>query len=118
MHAAMKRITNPIVIIVTLSLLNACSFSTRLTTVPEGADIYVNNIFVGKTPTIYKYRSGTPETSYIEVKKKGYDTIRNGTIEKSYRADMHLFWLIPGIIPYFVGTARYEDDYVFHLKER
>ena len=113
-----KKIAKLVVIVVMIVLLGACSFSTRINTEPEGADVYINNIYVGKTPTLYKYRSGFPETTYLEVKKPGYTEIRNGTIEKTYRADIQLLWLIPGIIPYFVGTARYEDDYVFHLKKR
>ena len=117
MHAAMEKVAKPISIVVTLILLSACSFSTRINTEPEGADITVNGIYVGKTPTVYKYRSGTPATTYVEIKKKGYEDIRNGTIEKAYRADIQLLWLIPGLIPYFVGTARYEDDYVFHLQK-
>lgn len=95
-----------------------CSQTVRITTEPEGADVYVNNIYVGQTPTNWRTRSGVPDTAYVKIEKPGYETVNNATIEKSYRADVQLLWLIAAIIPYFVVTARYEDDYIFHLKKR
>lgn len=98
--------------------LGGCAQTVRLNTEPEGADVYVNNIFVGKSPTQYRARTGTPDTAYVRVEKPGYDQVRNATIDKTYRADISLLWLLPGIIPYFIAGAQYEDDYLFHLKRK
>ena len=99
-------------------LLTGCAQTVRLNTEPEGADIYVNNIYVGKSPTTYRARSGTPDTAYVRIEKPGYVAVRNATIDKTYRADISLLWLIPGIIPYFIAGAQYENDYLFALKRK
>ncbi|MGE0707365.1 MAG: PEGA domain-containing protein [Planctomycetota bacterium] len=100
----------------TATLLGGCAHSVRFISEPEGADVYVDNIYVGQTPTVWQTRSGLPDTAYVRVEKEGFEPVKNAMIDKAYRADVHLLWLIPGFVPYFIGTARYEDDYVFRLK--
>lgn len=105
--------------VMTLTLavgMAGCSHDVRFMSEPEGADVYVDNIYVGSTPTLWQSRSGLPDTAYVRIEKEGYEPLRNAMIDKTYRADVHLLWLIPGIIPYFLATARYEDDYIFRLK--
>ncbi len=99
-------------------VFSGCAQTVRLNTEPEGADVFVNNIFVGKSPTQYRTRTGTPDTAYVRIAKPGYEEVRNATIDKIYRADISLLWLLPGIIPYFIAGAQYEDDYLFHLKRK
>ena len=99
-------------------LLGGCAQTVRINTEPEGADVYVNNIFVGQSPTQYRTRTGTPDTAYVRLEKRGYQEVKNATIDRQYRADVSLLWLIPGIIPYFIAAAAYEDDYLFYLKKK
>ncbi len=94
--------------------LGACSHTAQITTEPEGADIWVNGIYIGQTPTHYESRSGTPATYYVRIEKEGYKPIKAATIESSYRADISLALLILAIVPYFF-SARLEDQYKFDL---
>ena len=105
-------------LIATVFLLSGCAQTVRLNTEPEGADIYVNNIFVGQSPTQYRTQTGTPDTAYVRIDKRGYVEVRNAVIEKQYKANVSLLWLIPGIFPYFIAAAQYDDDYLFYLKKK
>jgi len=96
-------------------LFASCSSTTRLNSVPDGAKVYVNGIYLGDSPTTYKYRSGLPETYILEIKKDGYKPLTNVTIDRTLRADASLFLLLLVIVPYFF-SARLEDQYVFTLE--
>jgi PEGA domain-containing protein len=92
-----------------------CAETTRITTIPEGATIYVNGVHIGASPQIYRYRSGLPESYIVELEKPGYKKMSNATIDKSLRADVSLLLLLLVIVPYFF-SARFEDQYVFTLE--
>lgn len=94
--------------------LSACSHTSMINTEPEDAEVYINGVPVGRTPTVYKSHSGTPETYYLKIEKPGYQTLKNVTIERRYRADLSLVLLVLAFVPYFF-SARLEDQYVFHL---
>ncbi|HNS00589.1 MAG TPA: PEGA domain-containing protein [Planctomycetota bacterium] len=94
---------------------SGCAQSTRFTTEPDDADISVNGVPIGKTPTTYQSRSGLPKVYHVTVEKPGYKPLKNVVVESSYRADESLFWLLPGIIPYFF-SARLESDYRYVLR--
>lgn len=100
---------------VSLVLTPACAHSTRIITVPEGAEVKIDNIYVGQSPVIWTSRSGTPDSAYIEISMPGYDPLKNGIIKKEYRADLSLLLLLAVFVPYFF-SARYEDEYRFALK--
>ena len=97
------------------SIGSGCAQSTRFTTEPDDADISVNGVPIGKTPTTYQSRSGLPKVYHVTVEKPGYKPLKNVVVESSYRADESLFWLLPGIIPYFF-SARLESDYRYVLR--
>ena len=94
---------------------SACSHTSRITSNPEGAELFINGIYIGQTPTIYRSRSGTPDTYYVKLEKEGHKTLTNMTIDRVYRADISLI-LLPLLIPYWF-TARLEDQYVFELQK-
>ena len=100
-----------------LFVLSGCAQTVRIATEPEGADVYVNNIFVGQSPTQYRTTTGMPDTAYVRLEKRGYKEVKNATIDRQYRANIMLLWLIPGIFPYFFAGAGYEDDYLFYMKK-
>ena len=108
-----KHILTGLIFIFTLS---ACTQTSRITTKPEGAKIWINNTYFGQTPITYSTRSGTPQTLYVKITKKGFKTQEGIMIDKVYKADLSLLLLIPGIIPYFF-SARLEDQYEFVLPE-
>lgn len=114
-----QRLTESKLLLVTMLVLllglSACSHTCMIKSIPEGAKVWVNDHYRGETPVTYTTRSGTPEALYARIEKEGYKT-QNVTIEKSYRADLSLLLLIPGIIPYFF-SARLEDNYEFGMPE-
>lgn len=92
-----------------------CAQTSRISSDPEGAKVYINGVYVGDTPCVYRYRSGLPETYILEVRKDGYKTITNATIDRTLRADVSLVLLLLAIVPYFF-SARLEEQYVFALE--
>lgn len=103
-----------------LALLAALAIGCRQTTVirtlPEGADVFVNSVRLEqKSPADFQSRAGFPDTARIKVDLEGYKPLRDVPLEKSYRADLSLLWLLPGIIPYFF-TARFDDEVTLELE--
>ena len=100
-----------------LSLGAGCAYNSQIMTNPEGAKVYVQGMYIGQSPTTYRDRSGTPKSYMLKISKPGYKEI-NTVIDRSFKADISLLWLIPGIIPYFVGTATLEQTYNFELERK
>jgi hypothetical protein len=96
-------------------LFTGCASTSRMSSNPEGARVYVNGIYIGETPCVYRYRAGLPETYILEVRKPGYKTITNATLDRTLRADVSLALLLLAIVPYFF-SARLEDQYIFELE--
>ena len=94
-------------------LFEGCVQVSRIKTNPKGARISINGAPIGESPVYYNTRSGIPKTYFLEVEKPGYKTFET-KLESSYRADISLLLLLPGIIPYFF-SARIEDEYKFIL---
>jgi hypothetical protein len=99
-------------------LAAGCAQTSRMNTEPEGAQgakVYVNGVYIGETPTIYRYRAGLPETYILEIKKEGFKTLSNVSIDRTLRADVSLVLLLLAIVPYFF-SARLEDQYLFQME--
>ena len=98
-------------------LCTSCLMTSRITTNPPGAKIYINETYIGDTegPRLYRYRAGLPETYYVRIEKPGYKDVKGLTIERAYRADVSLALLVLAIVPYFF-SARLEDQYTFDLE--
>ena len=105
--------TRGVALALLVSFVIGCSHTTRITTEPEGARVYVNGVSPGQAPTMYQSRSGIPATYHVKITMPGYENIET-MISSSYRADLSLLLLIPGIVPYFF-SARLEDSYTFPL---
>jgi hypothetical protein len=98
-----------------LSLLGvSCAEVSRMNTVPEGATLYIDGIPIGETPAQFRYRSGLPQTYYVKIEMPGYKSIKDATIDRTFRADVSLLLLVCAIVPYFF-SARLEDQYVWNL---
>ena len=104
-------------LVVLAALVIGCRQTTTIRTVPEGADVFVNSVRLqDKSPAPFESRTGFPSTARIKVDLDGYKPLRDVPLEKSYRADLSLLWLIPGIIPYFF-TARFDDEITLELEK-
>lgn len=100
---------------VSILFLPACAQTSRIISEPEGAEVEIDNIYIGTTPCNYISRSGLPDQAYVKLTKEGYEPVKNGIIHKAYRADISLLLLICVFVPYFF-SARFEDTYNFALK--
>jgi hypothetical protein len=103
------------VLLILSPIFCACQQHTIIRTKPERADIWVNQVPVGKSPASYEVLSGFPSTARLKVSLDGYETIRDIPMEKSYRSDISLLLLIPGIVPYFF-SARFDPEIIIPLK--
>lgn len=113
MKPSVKRFTWILSALLASIVCVSCSHTTRFVTDPEGARIYVNGVSPGTAPAFFESRSGIPTTYYIKVSMPGYESIET-PVSSSYRADLSLLLLLPGIFPYFF-SARLEDTYTFPL---
>lgn len=101
-----------------LLTMPACNTTSKIIVEPEGAEVSIDGMFLGKAPdTLYASRSGLPDQAYVNIELEGYEPVKNGLIKKSYRADLSLLLLILCFIPYFF-SARYEDEYRFQLRAK
>src|ERR1041385_1309368 len=87
------------VVLASAMLSAGCAETARITTVPEGGKVKINGMYIGDTPTTYRYRAGLPETWFVEIDKPGYKEVRNLTIDRTLRADVSLLLLIAAIVP-------------------
>ena len=68
---------------ITLCLLmsSACSHDVFIRTKPAGAEVYVNDTLIGKSPTIYEEKLGPPTMVELKFKKEGYQTKKKYMIQ-------------------------------------
>ncbi len=101
-------------LLIILFLAEGCVQVSKITTEPEGAVISINGAPLGNTPIFYSSRSGIPKGYFVTIEKPGYQKVET-KLESSYRADVSLLLLLPGLIPY-VFSSRLEDEYKFTLQ--
>lgn len=57
-----------------LIILTGCGSAVRIHSIPEGADIFVDGQYVGKTPTVYSDSAIVGTSHTVEIKMEGYET--------------------------------------------
>ena len=113
----LKTLKKLIGIAVTIILVTAgCSHISLITTNPPGANVSIDGNNLGVSPVSFSDTSGIPKTFFVKINKPGYKEI-NVPIKQAYKGDITLFWLLPGIIPYFF-TATLNDSYGFNLERK
>lgn len=60
-----------------LLVLNGCSSTTVIYTIPEGAKVYVNDDYIGESPVAYSNKKVIGSTNTIKIVKEGYQTMEN-----------------------------------------
>ena len=104
-------------VILVAGMTAGCAHNVKINSSPPGAACHVKDMYIGKTPAIYRAHSGVPSSIDVKLSMDGYKTI-NTKIRSHYNADLSLLWLIPGIVPYFVGTAEYNNQYTYKLRKK
>ena len=77
-------------ILVIVSMGSACSHDVYIRSNPNGAKIYVNDEFIGKSPTVYEEQLGGSDSVEIKAEKEGYKTQKLQLAKSG--------WAIPQII--------------------
>lgn len=75
-------LTRAVVLVVFAQLLVGCAHTTRIESVPSGADVYVDDEYAGKTPVQIANESGPIGHARVEVRHDGeaarFDMMREG----------------------------------------
>ena len=61
-----------------------CSTMVRIETEPSGADVYVNDVKIGKSPVEQEYSNFVGNEYYVRIERKGYRTIRT-KLDKEFK---------------------------------
>ena len=69
-------------VILLLSVLSSCSYTTTIYSDPKGAKVFVNNIYVGDTPYIHTFTNKEAKNQTIKLVTKSPPAKKLSTIEK------------------------------------
>jgi len=98
-----------------LVLFTSCASTTLIESTPDGAKVYINQEYVGKTPYTYKDSKAAGSRTPLELKKEGYKNLQT-TLRRNEQADVGaiiagIFFLIP-----FVWTMKYKPTHHYELE--
>ncbi|MBO6517967.1 MAG: SHOCT domain-containing protein [Bacteroidia bacterium] len=101
--------------VLTLSmLLTSCASTTLIETIPEGANLYINEESVGTSPYLYTDTKIVGSINMVRVEKEGYETL-NTSFSRNEEADAGaivggIFLLVP-----FLWTMKYKPTHTYEL---
>lgn len=78
---------------------------SKISTIPEDAQISINGAPLGKSPIFYSSRSGVPQNYFLTIEKDGYKQV-DTKLESVYRADATLLFLLPGFPMFYCTIGR------------
>lgn len=95
-------------------LVVSCSSTTIIQSTPPGANVYINQSKVGYTPYSYTDSKIAGSTTFIQLKKEGYEDF-NISLKRNERADVGaiiggIFVLVP-----FLWTTQYNPIHSYEL---
>lgn len=102
--------------LISLLILSGCASTTVIHSSPEGADIYIDNQKKGQTPYTYTDTKIAGSTTYITLKKDGYNDFETVMV-RNEKADVGAivggcFLLVP-----FLWTMEYNPEHNYELTE-
>ena len=78
------KIFKTIVMIAVIVAVVGCSTLVRIETEPANADVYVNDVKIGKSPVEQEYSNFVGNEYYVRIEKDGYRTIR-AKLDKEFK---------------------------------
>lgn len=60
-----------------IALLSSCASTTLITTDPPGAEVYVNEEYLGHSPVTYEDKKIVFSDNVVRIKKEGYKEMTN-----------------------------------------
>jgi PEGA domain len=112
----MKNSMKKVVALLTLtSAVAGCSSTTMIHSQPEGARVYMDGVYVGKTPYKYSDMKIVGSKTPLELKMDGYETI-DTHLSKSEKPDIGaivggVFFTFP-----FLWTMEYQPEHMYELQ--
>jgi hypothetical protein len=89
--------THTLVILLLFICSSACTHDVFIRSNPAGAQIYVDDTLIGKSPAIYEEKIGKKETVEIRAEKEGYKT-QKMLLAKSHWATPQLLATLGGCV--------------------
>ncbi|HVU26145.1 MAG TPA: PEGA domain-containing protein [Verrucomicrobiae bacterium] len=107
-------IKKSIVLITLAAFVAGCSSTTVIHSKPEGAKVYLDSVYVGKTPYKHSDMKLVGATTPLELKLAGYQTFETH-LSKDEKIDVGAivggcFFLFP-----FLWTMQYEPEHTYEL---
>ncbi len=104
----------PLLILLTVFMASCASY-TVITTKPQGAKVFVDDYYIGKTPVIYRDYKPALSSTAIKIEKEGYRTIYT-YIQKD--GSINLTSLVAGFffMPAWIWALGYPPQYNFILQ--
>lgn len=101
-------------LILSVAILAACASTTIITSVPEGAKLYMDSEFVGTTPYTHTDTKIVGTTTTLKITKEGYNDF-NGVLQRNEEVDAGaivggIFLLFP-----FLWTMKYKPAHTYEL---
>jgi hypothetical protein len=95
-----------------LMVLSACA-TARIHTKPEGAQLYIDGLYMGDTPYSYSGEAGLPRRYHLQIIKPGFEPL-----DLYVDARMSWIWGYVGsftLVP-LLWAWSLSGDYEFHLQ--
>lgn len=108
-------IKKAITLLTMTSFIAGCTSTTVIHSKPEGAKVYMDNVYVGKTPYTYKDMKIVGSKTPLELKLDGYETL-DTHLSKSEKPDIGaivggIFFTFP-----FLWTMEYLPEHTYELE--
>ena len=102
------------VTLASLILFTSCASTTMIESNPSGAQVYISEEHVGKTPYSYKDTKIAGSCTTLKLKKEGYETFQTNLC-RNEQADVGaiiagFFFLVP-----FLWTMKYKPTHHYDL---
>lgn len=103
------------VVLAFATLFTSCASQTLIKSNPEGAQVYIQDAYVGQTPYAYSDTKIIGSTTNIRLEKEGYKTLTT-SFSRNEKADVGaiiggIFVLFP-----FLWTMKYDKDRTYDLQ--
>ena len=102
-------------IVLLVCLVNGCASTTLINSDPNGAQLYIDGMKVGKTPYIYTDSKFVGSTTLLKFKKEGYEDL-NVVMQKNEKANVGAIVGGACLLVPFLWMMEYHPDRTYELE--
>lgn len=111
MEGDMKKLFTSLIIMV----LSGCASTTAFKSEPMGADVYIDNVKIGKTPCEYSDSAIMGSSKPVRISKEGYKPL-DSVIRKEKPQIGPIIGTCLVVVPVF-WMLGYQDEYYYTLEK-